>query len=98
MSGVKSKSIRLISAPAEKNRPSPVRTVNIVRGFWSSSRNAVTISASIVSFHAFSTLGLFNCWGKHGGYGYTGYWGECGADLDDADLVVDVDHDVGIRG
>ena len=55
------KSIPLISAPALKNRPSPVRTVNTVLGCSSSSRNAEIVSSISLPPKAFRVLGRFSC-------------------------------------
>lgn len=51
----------LTSAPAEKNRPSPVRTVNTVLGFSLSSLIAVIVSSIILPPNAFRDLGRLNC-------------------------------------
>lgn len=50
----------LTSAPAEKNRPSPVRTVKTVLGCSLSSRIAVIVSSMSFPPNEFNDLGLLN--------------------------------------
>ena len=58
---VKARDIPLTSAPAEKKRPSPVRTVKVVSGWSLSILRASMVSGIIFPPNALSDLGRLNC-------------------------------------
>lgn len=59
--GVSCELTALTSAPAEKNLPSPVRTVKMVSGCLSNSLNAAITSTIRFPPKELSCFGLFNC-------------------------------------